>query len=116
MAAEMAGRPLPSPWKDFLTEIDNQLREPLELHCIGGFALVFFYGLPRTTGDIDYYTAIPSNLNLEELAGENSALHKKYKVFLHRVAVASLPEEYASSCWCRILTTISCRSCKGAGR
>jgi hypothetical protein len=96
MAAEMAGCPLPSPWKDFLTEIDNQLREPLELHCIGGFALVFFYGLPRTTGDIDYYTAIPSNLDLEELAGENSALHEKYKVFLHRVAVVSLPEEYAS--------------------
>jgi hypothetical protein len=73
MPAETASSALPSPWKDFLAEIDNQLREPLELHCIGGFALVFFYALPRTTGDIDYYTAIPSDLNLEELAGENSS-------------------------------------------
>jgi hypothetical protein len=96
MSAETAGNPLPSPWKDFLGEIDNRLTAPLELHCIGGFALVFFYGLPRTTGDIDYYTAIPSDLNLEELAGESSALHKKYKIYLHRVAVISLPEDYAS--------------------
>jgi Nucleotidyltransferase of unknown function (DUF6036) len=96
MPVETSGSSLPLPWKEFLGEIDNQLKESLELHCIGGFALVFFYGLPRTTGDIDYYNAIPGDLNLEELAGENSALHKKYKIHLHRVAVMSLPEDYAS--------------------
>jgi hypothetical protein len=64
---------LPSPWNDFLKELDNILTEPLELHCIGGFILVYFYGLPRTTGDIDYYTAIPANTNLDELAGEGLA-------------------------------------------
>jgi hypothetical protein len=44
--------------------------------------------------DIDYYTAIPANLNLDEVAGEGSALGKKHKVWLHRVAVTNLPEDY----------------------
>ena len=62
-----------SPWKEFLAELDSKLKDPLELHCIGGFVFTFFYGLPRTTGDIDYYTAVPANLNPEE---ENSPLTK----------------------------------------
>jgi hypothetical protein len=37
---------------------------------------------------------VPANLNLEEVAGQGSLLHKKYGVWLHRVAVANLPEEY----------------------
>ena len=70
------------------------LTEPLALHCIGGFVLSFFYSLGRSTGDIDYYTAIPANLNLNEIAGEGSALAKKHKIWLHRVAVTNLPEDY----------------------
>jgi hypothetical protein len=85
---------LPSPWREFLTELDSKLTEPLALHRIGGFALSFFYGLGRSTADIDYYTAVPANLNLDEIAGEGSALAKKYKVRLHRVAVTNLPEDY----------------------
>jgi uncharacterized nucleotidyltransferase DUF6036 len=85
--------PLPSPWKEFLAEIDSLLSEPLALHCIGGFVLVHFYGLPRATGDIDYYSAIPNHFNLQEIAGEGSPLHKKYKISLHHVAVTSLPEQ-----------------------
>jgi hypothetical protein len=46
------------------------LKEPVELHCIGGFVLVYFYGFPRTTADIDYFPAVPANLNLEEVAGQ----------------------------------------------
>jgi hypothetical protein len=38
------------------------LKEPLQLHSIGGFVICYFYGLPRVTGDIDYYTAVPANL------------------------------------------------------
>jgi hypothetical protein len=87
-------RRLPSPWLEFLTELDSTLPEPLALHCIGGFVLSLFYGLGRSTGDIDYYTAIPANLNLDEIAGEGSALAKKHKVWLHRVAVTNLPEDY----------------------
>ena len=85
---------LSSPWKEFLEELDGMLEESLELHCIGGFALVHYYGFPRTTADIDYCSAAPANLNLEEVAGQGSALHKKHGVWLHRVAVANLPEEY----------------------
>ena len=55
------------------------LNESLELHCIGGFVLTFFYGLPRTTGDIDYYTSVPANLNLEEVAGESSPLTRNIR-------------------------------------
>ena len=94
MPAETPGAKLPSPWKDFLGEIDKALEKPLEIHCIGGFALAFYYGIPRTTGDIDYYTTVPANLNLEEIAGNGSDLHRRYKIYLHRVTVATLPEEY----------------------
>jgi hypothetical protein len=86
--------PLPSPWKDFLSDLDELLTESVALHCIGGFVVCFFYGLPRSTGDIDYWAAIPSNVNLGEIAGEGSTLAEKYKVWLHRVAVNTMPENY----------------------
>jgi hypothetical protein len=96
MPADKEARPLASPWKEFLTELDGMLDEPLELHCIGGFVFTYFYGLSRTTGDIDYYTAIPVNLNLDKVAGQGSHLHTKHGVWLHRVAVANLPEDCAT--------------------
>ena len=71
-ADRTAGR-FPSPWKEFLAQLDGMLSEPLELHCIGGFVLTF-YVLPRTTGDIDYFTAVPANLNLDDIAGQDSPL------------------------------------------
>ena len=40
------------------------LSESLELHCVGGFVVTNFYGFSRTTGDIDYYAAVPANFNL----------------------------------------------------
>jgi hypothetical protein len=94
MPDETPGAKLPSPWKDFLGEIDRALQKPLEIHCIGGFALVFYYGIPRTTGDIDYYAAVPADVNLEEIAGYDSPLHQKYEIHLHRVTVTTLPEDY----------------------
>jgi hypothetical protein len=72
------------------------LKAPLELHCIGGFILVYFYGLPRSTGDIDYYSAVPADVNLHEMAGEGSKLHRKHKVALHKAAITTLPENYAN--------------------
>jgi hypothetical protein len=96
MPAKKETERLPSPWREFLAELDGMLHESLELHCIGGFVFTYFYGLPRTTADIDYYTAIPANLNLDEVAGRGSPLRTKHGVWLHRVAVANLPEDYAS--------------------
>ena len=84
---------LPSPWKEFLTELDSMLKKQVALHCIGGF-VVFFYGLARSTADIDYYTAIPSNLNLNELAGKGSPLAVKHRVWLHRVGINNMPGDY----------------------
>ena len=96
MPANQETHALPSPWREFLSGLDDMLPQPVELHCIGGFVLTLFYGLPRTTGDIDYYTAIPADLDLDTMAGQGSALHQKHKVWLHRVGVANLPEDYAT--------------------
>ena len=74
--------------------MDTALPEPLLLHCIGGFVVSLFYGLPRPTGDIDYWTAIPANLDLDSLAGRDSALAREYGVYLQRVTVRNMPEEY----------------------
>ena len=50
---------LPSPWSEFLAEVDRLLSEPCQLHCIGGFAAVAAYQLPRSTNDLDYYSLVP---------------------------------------------------------
>ena len=78
-----------------IAKLDGMLNEPLELHCVGGFVVSYFYGFPRTTGHIDYYTAVPANFNLIEVNGEGSPLHKKYGLCLHK-AVTTLPENYES--------------------
>lgn len=51
---------LPPPWREFLAELDDVFDEPLQFHCIGGFAVVAAYGLPRSTNDLDYFTLIPA--------------------------------------------------------
>jgi Nucleotidyltransferase of unknown function (DUF6036) len=86
----------PPEWAAFLKEVDSLLDEPVELHCIGGFAAVAAYGLPRSTNDLDYYSITPSNrvLDLEDLAGEGSALARKHRVSIHHAAIASVPENY----------------------
>ena len=49
MSAKNTGGQLSWSWKEFLAELDGMLRESLELHCIGGFALVHFFVFPRTS-------------------------------------------------------------------
>lgn len=87
---------LGSPWKEFLEELDSLLSGPIDLHCIGGFAIVAAYGFPRSTNDLDYFSLEPCDqaTELEKLAGQGSALARKHKVFVHRAAVASVPENY----------------------
>jgi hypothetical protein len=77
--------------------MDGLLDEPFELHCIGGFAVVVGYGLPRATNDLDYRSLVPYNRinDLQGMAGLGSALAKKYKVYLqYTAAVESIPENY----------------------
>jgi hypothetical protein len=87
---------LQAPWKQFLEELDSRLDEPFELHCIGGFAVVAAYGLPRSTNDLDYVTLVPYNRlpELENLAGEGSDIARKYGVHVHHAGVATVPENY----------------------
>jgi Nucleotidyltransferase of unknown function (DUF6036) len=89
---------VPPPWGDFLDELDSALSEPVELHCIGGFVISLLYGLPRPTGDVDYVTAIPRYCieEPEKLAGRESALASKYRVYLQHVAVVAISENYES--------------------
>ena len=88
---------LPRPWPSFLTEIDQALAAPVELHCLGGFVLAVLYGLPRPTDDLDYISVIPPDAfpKIEKLAGRGSKLWKKYKLFVQHVgAVPDFPESY----------------------
>lgn len=87
---------LPAPWNLFLTELDTLLSERIELHCIGGFAAVAAYGLPRSTNDLDYFALVPAYYaqEVERQAGEGSPLERKYRVHVHRAAIASLPMNY----------------------
>ena len=89
---------LPSPWRELLDELDEALAEPVELHCIGGFVVSLLYGLPRPTGDVDYISAVPHNRieELERLAGRQSKLARKHKVYLQHVTIATMPEDYES--------------------
>ena len=67
------------PWWSFLTELDTQLNEPADLHCIGGFVVIQVYGFERETADIDLLTVIPQQANpvLASLAGKGSLLHRE---------------------------------------
>ena len=88
---------MPAPWPKFLKELDEALKSEVKLVCIGGFVLTALYGIPRTTGDLDYLEVYPSEAypELEELAGRDSALAKKHRVCLQRVTgVVDLPEDY----------------------
>ena len=88
--------PVPFPWAEFLAELDTLIGGPIELRCIGGFVLTALYGMPRPTADVDYVSALPfSRINeLQAVAGRESPLAKKHKVYLQYVAVVTLPENH----------------------
>lgn len=92
----MPAKSILEPWKSFFREIDHSLEEEVALHCLGGFVMTMLYRLDRPTADVD---VLPTGSNdaielLIGLAGEGSALHKKYKVYLQIVGVAPIPINY----------------------
>lgn len=97
MPESPGARLLPSPWDDFLVEVDRQLSQPIELHCLGGFVLTVCYGLPRPTNDVNYVSVAPNHAQalLEAIGGRDSKLAKKHRVYLQYVGWVSLPEDYA---------------------
>ena len=88
--------PIPEPWTSFLRDVDRALREPVEIHCLGGFALAVLWDLPRPTGDIDLIEVRPSIAGEEllHIAGEGSTLAKEHRLCLQRVTIAEYPESY----------------------
>jgi hypothetical protein len=85
----------PEPWRSFLTELDSHLREDVALHCCGGFVVTQLYGVARTTSDLDFLSVVPNVCSqLIEIAGKGTALHRKHKVYLDAVTVATPPENY----------------------
>ena len=55
-------------------------------------------GFSRPTGDLDALEIVPkpADLALLELGMEGGPLHKKYKLYVDRVGVARVPEDYES--------------------
>lgn len=86
----------PSLWGNFLREVDALLEREVELHCLGGFVVSVCYGLPRPTGDIDYLSVRPpeEQVTLEQIAGRESELARRYGVHLQYVTIANSPENY----------------------
>lgn len=94
----MSDRPIPSePWHSFLRELDVAISEEVDLQCVGGFVVTELYGLARPTADVDVLSIAPvaQRNELLKAGGEDSALHRKYGVYLQYVGgIVSLPYNY----------------------
>jgi len=88
---------LHEPWASFLRKLDEQLSQPTDLHCFGGFVIAEHYGLVRPTADIDILASRGTDPGtLARLAGKDSPLHKRFGVYVDVVGVATVPEDYES--------------------
>ena len=83
-------------WNRLLQEVDAQLSQPVFLHCLGGFVLLVAHGLPRPTGDLDFISVVPKEAasTLEDIAGAESKLAKRFGLHLQYVTIADYPEGY----------------------
>ena len=89
---------VPEPWKSFLDEIDAAISSPLRLDCLGGFVVTLLYGMSRASADIDVFEIAPSSVSrvVMQVAMQGGTLHRKYGLYLDRVTVAFVPEDYES--------------------
>src|ERR1051326_3306127 len=87
---------LENPWRSFLTDLDSQLTNDVQLHCAGGFVVTAAYGFTRTTADLDVLSVVPmtEQRELAAIAGRGSKLHRAHGVYLDVVTVATVPESY----------------------
>jgi hypothetical protein len=89
------GKQLREPWRSFFADIDALIMEDIQLHCCGGFVVTQFYGVARTTSDVDFLGVVPNvQSRLIEIAGKGTASHRKHKLYLDAVTVATPPEDY----------------------
>ena len=89
----MPTKDLEDSWLGFLTELDSQLSTPTTLICMGGFVMTHCYGSPRQTVDLDTCDLAPSTQHkeIERLSCEGSQLYRKYRLYIQRVTVATIP-------------------------
>jgi hypothetical protein len=87
-----------APWGPFLRDLDALLSHEVHLHCCGGFIVTMVHALARTTADLDVLSIVPRDdrRNLAAIAGRGSDLHKKHRVFLDLVTIATHPDDYTS--------------------
>lgn len=87
---------IPEPWLSFLRELDSAVKEQVRLDCMGGFVVTMVYGFSRPTGDLDVFEIAPGEAGkpMLELGMQGGPLHRKYKIYLDRVGVAQVPENY----------------------
>jgi len=86
----------PEPWDSFLKELDDAVNTTVRLDCIGGFVVTLSYGLARPTADVDLIEPAP-RAAAEIMMGlgiRGGPLHQKYGIYLDRVAVAAILEDY----------------------
>src|ERR1017187_4222785 len=71
-------------WFSFLSDLDAQLREDVDLHCMGGSVVSQYYDCARETADLDVLGVVPvqATNQIEALAGKGSPLYRKYRVYL----------------------------------
>jgi hypothetical protein len=93
MSSELLPR---EPWRSFLSDLDEALQSTARLDCIGGFVVTQLYGLARPTADVDVIELAPKEAaeTLMQIALQGSPLHRKHRIYLDRVAVAAVPENY----------------------
>ncbi len=86
----------PKHWTVFLEAVDAELEERISIHCVGGFVVEAVYGIPRRTADLDYIDVVPYQAvtGLEEIAGRQSKLAQKYRLYFQYVPVAEFPDDY----------------------
>ena len=85
----------PEPWRSFLADVDSRLDEEICLHCCGGFVVTQLYGVRRSTSDVDFLGVVPYvPSRLIGMAGKGTDLHRKHKLYLDAVTVATPPEDY----------------------
>jgi hypothetical protein len=75
--------------------VDSRLNEDVQLHCCGGFVVTQLYGVARTTSDVDFLGVVPNVMSeLTKIGGKGSDLHRKHRVYLDAVTIATPPENY----------------------
>ncbi len=93
----MSSSRLHEPWRSFLHALDQKLSQRTELHCFGGFVIAEYYGVTRPTADIDILESRGTDSGtIARLAGRDSPLHKRYRVYIDVVGVATAPVDYES--------------------